>query len=86
MEFKLSQHAEEKLKQRGIKRTQIEAVLNAPQQILDEDGKKVYQSKLERVSGKTHLLRIVVASLANPPVVVTAYWTDQIDKYWREET
>ncbi len=83
MEFKLSQHAEEKLKQRGIDRTQIEAVLNTPQQVLDEDGMKVYQSKLVRASGKTQLLRVILAHKANPPVVVTAYWTDQISKYWR---
>ncbi len=31
------------------------------------------------------LLRVVVASGKEPPVVITAYRTSKIEKYWRPE-
>ena len=36
-------------------------------------------------NGKMYLLRAVVATDKNPPVVVTVYRTSKVEKYWRPE-
>ena len=35
--------------------------------------------------GKLYLLRVVVAGDEEPPLVITAYRTSKIEKYWRRE-
>jgi hypothetical protein len=35
--------------------------------------------------GKTYLLRVMVNETVDPAVVVTAYRTSKIKKYWRTE-
>ena len=42
---------------------------------------KAYQSKCE-IRGKMFLLRVIVDDSVAPPVVVTAYRTTKIEKYW----
>ncbi|MGK5085290.1 DUF4258 domain-containing protein [Bdellovibrionota bacterium FG-1] len=84
MDFKFSQHATEKVNQREIPLATIEGVINNPQQSYDEDGKTIFQSKLERSSGNIHLLRVIISRQVNPAVVLTVYWTDRIEKYWRQ--
>ncbi len=44
MDFVLSNHAKEKIRKRKINETLIFEVLNNPQQIINQNGKKVYQS------------------------------------------
>ena len=56
-----------------------------PHQIVSEKvGRKAYQSKLDFGTGKTYLLRVIVDEDGESAVVVTAYRTSKIDKYWRE--
>jgi hypothetical protein len=45
----------------------------------------IYQSRLRFEDGKMHLLRVVVAEEHTPPVIVTAYRTSKIEKYWSAE-
>jgi hypothetical protein len=60
-------------------------VLDNPQQIIIErEGRKVYQSKVDFGNGKIFLLRIIVADDIDPKVVITVYRTSKIEKYWRE--
>ena len=49
----------------------------------ERPGKQIYQSKVDFGTGKTYLVRIVVAGDADPPVVVTLYRTSKIEKYWK---
>ena len=64
----------------------LESVLKHPQQIASErGGMKAYQSKLDFESGKIFLLRAIIDDSVDPPVVVTAYRTSKINKYWREK-
>ncbi len=84
MKFRLSRHALEELRRRGIPRDLLEQVLQKPQQVLPErDGKKVYQSRVKFSEGKVFLLRAVVNDEAEPAVVITVYRTSKIEKYWR---
>jgi len=85
MKFRLSRHVEEELRRRRIPREALEQVLETPQQVIEErGGRKAYQSQMVFESGKLYLLRAIVFDGVEPAVVVTAYRTSRIRKYWRE--
>ena len=85
MRYRLSQHARQELERRRISLTQLESVLNHPQQIVPvKKGRTVYQSQVDAVDGKMVLLRVIVVGNAGDVLVVTAYRTTRISKYWRE--
>ena len=48
-------------------------------------GAWIYPSRLRFKDGKMYLLRVVVAEEHMPPVIVTAYRTSKIEKYWSAE-
>lgn len=84
MNFKLSNHALGEMQRRKIPISFVEAVLENPQQILQQDEEiAIYQSQLDFGIGKLYLLRVFVNIMVNPAVVVTVYRTSQIQKYWR---
>jgi len=63
----------------------VEWVLAAPQQILEEGKRKIAQSRLtDPATGKEHLLRVLYEDRGETRVVVTAYRTSKIAKYWRQ--
>lgn len=72
-----------KIKQRKIPHQWIEETLNSPEQIVGGyEGRKVRQKKYV-LSGKEMLLRIIVDEKEDKFVVITAYLTSQIERYWR---
>jgi len=48
-------------------------------------GHWIHQSRLRFEGGKMYLLRVVVAEDEQPPVIITAYRTSKIEKYWSPE-
>ncbi len=83
MKFRLSRHAREEIERRDIPLELLTSVLENPEQIIPERyGKQAYQSRVD-FGGQVFLLRAIVAKDTDPPVVVTAYRTKKIDKYWR---
>ena len=83
MKYRLSDHARKELARRSIPLAQLEAVLNNPQQVISQKaGRAIYQSQIDMGDGKIVLLRVIVAE--DQEVVVTAYRTRNIQKYWRE--
>ena len=84
MIFKLTNHVKEEMVRRSIPWTLLEQVLNNPQQIVIEKGNlKAYQSIVSFDDGRTFLLRAIVDDNITPVIVVTAYRTSKIGKYWR---
>lgn len=82
MIYRISRHARGRMRLRGVSEADVDAVMNAPEQIVPEDdGRSAYQSKLTS-GGRTILLRAIVADDVSPAVVVTVYATTQVDKYW----
>lgn len=82
--FQLSKHAEWEIVRRQIPRAWVEATLNGPKQKIPQpDGTEIWQAPFDGADGRNYLLRIVVALDKNPPVVVTAYRTTKIERYWR---
>ncbi len=86
MHWRLSKHARAELIRRAIPLSLLEDTIVNPQQIIPEKGAlRTYQSKVVRADGRVLLLRIVVDDTIEPMVVVTAYQTSKVDKYWRED-
>ena len=84
MKFKFSNHALEEIERRKISIPLVEMVLENPQQMLQQDEEIIiYQSQLDFGTGKFYLLRVFINATIDPAVVVTAYRTAQIKKYWR---
>jgi len=83
LRYQLSTHAQEEIERRRIPQEWVESVLEKPDQVVLERGAlKACQSKRE-ISGKMFLLRVIVDDGADPAVVVTAYRTTKIEKYWK---
>jgi hypothetical protein len=86
--FRLSRHAEWEMTRRGIPLALVRAVMDHPEQRVADGsrtGRWIYQSRLRFEDGKMYLLRVVVAEGEEPPVVITAYRTSRIEKYWSAE-
>jgi hypothetical protein len=79
--FILSHHAEEKMIQRQIPLKILQEILKNPEQILEEDGLKVYQGTFIAINNKTYLLRIYINDLIEPQKIVTLYITSKLRKY-----
>ena len=70
---------------RGIPLALIQAVMERPEQRRADDsgtGRGIRQSRIRFEDGKLYLLRVVVDEQEEPPVIVTAYRTTKIEKYW----
>lgn len=84
MRFHFSKHVNEELERRKIPRALMDQVLQAPEQKVPEvDNITCYQSRVE-IGGTLNLLRVMVNETVNPPVVVTVYRTNKINRYWRK--
>ncbi|MEA5509314.1 DUF4258 domain-containing protein [Crocosphaera sp. UHCC 0190] len=83
MQFSLSQHAQGELQKRRIPIHILELILEYPEQILEEDGLKVYQGTFKANNDKTYLLRAYINDLVQHNIIVTVYVTSKIKKYWR---
>ena len=84
--WRLSKHARAELIRRAIPLSLIEDTIVNPQQIVPErDALRAYQSRIMWPDGRVFLLRLIVDDNIDPIVVVTAYRTSKVDKYWRED-
>ena len=67
---------------------QLGPVMDDPEQRVVEEARTIRwirQSRLRFEDGKMYLLRVVVDEGELPPVIVTAYRTSKIEKYWSTE-
>ena len=81
MLYQFSKHAREEMAKRGIGLSEVEAVVQSPEQMVPgDDGCTVYQSKIR---GGHLLLRVVIDERVDPARIVTIYQTSRIAKYWR---
>ena len=80
MAFAFSKHSLEQMKIRGISLEMVLAVLANPEQILEQENKKIFQSRIKE-GENNWLLRIFVNSDKEPQIVITVYKTSKISKY-----
>jgi len=70
---------------RRIPRDAVEQLLASREQVVGGSrGRAIYQSQVTRADGTVCLLRAVVDERVDPPVVITAYFTANVAKYWRQ--
>lgn len=82
--YRLTRHAEEELARRQISLAILQQVMAQPEQIVEqESGRRVYQSRIDFGEGTIYLVRVIVEDQDDPIVVVTAYRTSRLAKYWR---
>jgi len=77
--------AQRKAGRRGIKSEWIERAVREPEQVVGGYGGRSVAHKKLILAEKEYLLRIVYEETAEKFVVVTAYLTSQVDRYWKEE-
>jgi hypothetical protein len=84
MRFEITKHARKEMNRRTIPDDTVEAILQKPDQIVEEYGnRKAYQSIIDFGTGKSYLVRVIVDDTIMPSQVVTVYRTSKIGKYWR---
>jgi hypothetical protein len=83
VKFILSRHAQEELSKRNIPIQILELILDYPEDIVEEDGLKVYQGVFTYNNNKKYLVRVYVNDLVEPNKVVTVYFTSKLNKYRR---
>jgi len=81
--FRISTHARQEMRRRGIPAALVRGVLEHPGQIVPERGvKKAYQSQIEFAGGRMYLVRAIVDEAVDPALVITVYRTSKASKYW----
>jgi len=74
-----------KAKKRGISEKMIIEAVKNPEQVVDGyEGRKVAH-KYYMIYKKKYLLRVVYELYEKKCVVITAYMTSQIQRYWEEK-
>jgi hypothetical protein len=85
MNYRLTEHVLEVMRERRIAPETVESVLQNPQQVIPaSNGRKAYQSRLEMGGSNVYLVRVILDDRIDPAVVVTVYRTTKIGKYWRD--
>ena len=78
MEFKFTPHAIEEMQEREIPLQVVMAILNNPEQIIEEQrNRQAYQSDVT-INGKIYIVRLIVEP---DGTVVTVYRTSKLKKY-----
>ena len=83
-EIIISKHALEQMKLRNISEVDVLDIIANPENIIAQDGLKVYQ-KVLLIDSKSYLFRIFVNDLISPNLLVTVYRTSKISKYYEGE-
>jgi len=82
---KFSDHARMEIDGRDIPAKVVEQVLSNPEQVVPEHGGLTARQSRVELDGKQYLVRVIVGEQPDAAVVVTAYRTSKIGKYWRSE-
>jgi len=83
VEIKIIPLAAKKIKLRKISRDMMYKTIKQPDQIVEGYGSRIVKQKIYNVNNKKKLLRIICETKGKDTIVVTAYLTSQIKKYWR---
>jgi hypothetical protein len=76
--------AKKKLERRGIPEQWVTETVISPTQLVEGyGGRKVAHNKY-LIGGKEFLLRVVYEEKEEQNVVLTAYLTSQVSRYWKE--
>ena len=82
---RLSDHARLEIIRRDNPFEVVEQVLSSPEQSVPEHGGLVARQSRVELEGRQYLVRVIVAEQSDASVVVTAYRTSRVGKYWRSK-
>ena len=83
-EIRVSEHARNQASRRGLSDAILLEVARNPEQRMSvRPGREIRQSRLNiPAGGKLYVVRVVVDIVSDAEIVVTAYRTSRIEKYW----
>lgn len=81
--IRYTEYAKRRVWRRKIPLGLVDRVLREPEQLIEERGRKVAQSRWTMPAGEDHLLRAVYEESGTDILVVTVYDTSRVRKYWR---
>lgn len=85
MEIVIIPLAQKKIGQRGIPPSWVEETIrNSAQVVPGYGGRTVYQRRYDVAGHGEQLLRVVCEEEESRAVVITAYLTSEIHRYWKE--
>ncbi len=85
MAFRITDHAQVSIRERQISQDWVLSLAEKPQQIVAGFGnRKIIQGRFRDSNNKEWLLRLVIESNQADTMVITAYKTSQVQRYWRE--
>lgn len=82
--YSLSDHAEQQIRRRGLTHEIVFDVLaNPDQEIKLDESKTIYQKIIYwQPESKNYLIRVIVNLAKDPQLIITAYKTSKINKYY----
>lgn len=80
--YTFSKHAMEQIAKRGIREDIVMKVLSNPDQIIKLRSKHIYQALIITETAEKFLIRVFVNCEVIPNIIITAYKTSKIDKYY----
>ena len=83
MKIKIIPLAAKKIKLRKISKEMLDETIKQPDQTVDGYGGRLVRQKIYDINNKKKLLRVVCEIKDKETIVITAYLTSQIKKYWR---
>lgn len=84
MEYNFSKHALEQMELRKISEDTVKKIMDKPEQIIEQNGKKIYQSII-KTGSQEYLLRVFVNDVTKPNTIITVYKTSNIKKYYESK-
>jgi len=85
-EIEIISLARRKMVRRGIAVSWVAEALRSPDQVVEGHGGRMVAHQRRRVRRREKLLRVVFEETEDKYVVITAYLTSDIKRYWREKT
>jgi hypothetical protein len=80
--FRISGHAKEQIRIRGLSIQIIEMVWDDPDSVLPESSGVICLQKIVLENNKPYLYRVFINLENEPPIIITAYKTS---KFWKYE-
>ena len=78
--------ARRKMNRRGIPEAWIGDAIRNPDQVVEGHGNRSVAQRRRRIRRREMLLRVVFEETREKYVVITAYLTSDIKRYWKEKT
>lgn len=78
--------ARRKIARRGIAQSWVNEAVRSPDQVVQGHGGRLVAQQRRRVRRKERLLRVVFEETRDKYMVITAYLTSDIKRYWKDKT